>query len=103
MTRDEIKTLGIGSKLQLIDGQIGAVQSIDLNNEWVTFQYEAKTTTTGSDAYSALGGWMGPKIISADGAIDLNPPPVPPPVALAADLTTTVRCKWVELVNALKL
>jgi hypothetical protein len=104
MTRNEIKALFSGNKLELVDGSIVTVKSSNQEDETVTFQYDAVPKATGPalSSIAALGGFLGPKIISADGAISSEGQPVNPPVA-QAELTTTVRCKWIELVGATRL
>lgn len=104
MTRSDVAKLFIGNKLELADGSMATVKGIDHSDETVTFQYDAMPSPMSAPAVaitSALGGYMSSKIMSSDGALNPVEPPVDPPVkALEATKTTTVRCKWIELVNA---
>jgi hypothetical protein len=103
MTRNEIKALALGTRLELVDGSIVTVKGVDQEGGTIAFEYDiTPLAAPAMAADAAMGGFMGPKIISADGAISATAPPVPPP-ATQAVLTTTVRCKWLELANAAKL
>jgi hypothetical protein len=103
MTRNEIRALALGNKLELIDGSMVTVKGLDQEAGTITFQYDAEPKAAPAMvADAALGGFMGPKIISADGAISSEGQPVNPPAA-QVDLTTTVRCKWIELTSASKV
>jgi hypothetical protein len=108
MTKNEIISLGIGTKLKLIEDSIVTVQGLDQGDQTITFQYEKTPKTAGElEGMTAQGGWIGTKEMSADGAIDAEGPPVDPPPeaakAQAEGLKTTVRCKWTELRDASKL